>query len=276
MYYFLQNPNDPQICDAQTKCPYPVGPVEAAPAKCFDTAYSSTRVVPPFDSTSTDIDWRTQGVVRSIQDQGQLCQSSWAFSVIANTESAHAIRTGQLYNLSEQHPVDCDKGNLGCKGGWIELCAQFLATNGCIFETDYPYKSGSTGVSGTCQVAEQPVQKILTGTGYEFVNNNYSSVSFKKAMLEQPLVVTFAVVKSFYYYTSGVYKPTDCVGAGINHAMQAVGFGVDATTSLEYAIIRNQWGVGWGDQGYAKVYLDPVFGGTCGLYFYDLWSTVGF
>jgi hypothetical protein len=70
MYYFLQNPTDPQICDAQTKCPYPVGPVEAAPAKCFDTAYSSTRVVPPFVSIKTDIDWRTQGVVRSIQNQG--------------------------------------------------------------------------------------------------------------------------------------------------------------------------------------------------------------
>ena len=58
-------------------------------------------------------------------------------------------------------------------------------------------------------------------------------------MLQQPLIVGFAVVNSFYYYTSGVYKPTDCVGVWINHAMQAVGFGVDATTSLEYAIIRN-------------------------------------
>jgi len=58
-------------------------------------------------------------------------------------------------------------------------------------------------------------------------------------MLQQPLIVGFAVANSFYYYTSGIYKPTDCVGVWINHAMQAVGFGFDATTSLEYAIIRN-------------------------------------
>jgi len=53
------------------------------------------------------------------------------------------------------------------------------------------------------------------------------------------MIVGFAVVSSFYNYTSGIYKPTDCVGASVNHAMQAVGFGVDSATSLEYAIIRN-------------------------------------
>jgi len=119
---FSLNLTDPKICDPLTDCPYPVGPVEAAPAKCFDTAYSSTRVVPPFDSTLTNIDWRTQGVVRSMQDQGY-CGSCWAFAVIANTESAYAIKTGQLYSLSEQHPVSCDRGNYGCGGGWMEVCA---------------------------------------------------------------------------------------------------------------------------------------------------------
>ena len=90
------------------------------------------------------------------------------------------------------------------------------------------------------------------------------------------MIIGFAVVNSFYYYKSGVYKPTDCVGANVNHAMQAVGFGVDATTQLPFAIIRNQWGVGWGDQGYIRVFLDTAVGGTCKLYYYDMWSTVGF
>jgi len=59
-------------------------------------------------------------------------------------------------------------------------------------------------------------------------------------LLQQPLIVGFAVATSFYYYSSEIYKPTDCVGAKLSHAMQAVGFGVDNATSLQYAIIRNQ------------------------------------
>ena len=58
--------------------------------------------------------------------------------------------------------------------------------------------------------------------------------------------------------------------------MQAVGFGVDKATALPYAIIRNSWGVNWGEQGYIRVFLDPAKGGTCGLYKYAMSSTVGF
>ena len=58
--------------------------------------------------------------------------------------------------------------------------------------------------------------------------------------------------------------------------MQAVGFGVDDATTLPYAIIRNSWGVYWGEQGYIKVFLDDISGGTCGLHLYNWWSSVGF
>jgi hypothetical protein len=47
----------------------------------------------------------------------------------------------------------------------------------------------------------------------------------------------FYVADSFYYYSSGVYKPSDCDVGYVNHAMQAVGFGVSG--GLPYAIIRN-------------------------------------
>lgn len=89
-------------------------------------------------------------------------------------------------------------------------------------------------------------------------------------------MVAFAVVNSFYQYGSGIYRPTDCAGVSVNHAMQAVGFGVDASTNLPFALIRNTWGLGWGEQGYARVYLDPAVRGTCDLYQYNWWSLAGF
>ena len=119
-------------------------------------------------------------------------------------------------------------------------------------------------MNGSCLAAGKATTSALTGTGSAYVSGNASVTAFKQALQQQPLMIAFAVVNSFYGYKDGVYKPTDCAGAAVNHAMQAVGYGVDAATGLEYALIRNSWGAGWGNQGYIKVYLDSaVAGGTC-------------
>lgn len=46
--------------------------------------------------------------------------------------------------------------------------------------------------------------------------------------------------------------------------MLAVGFGKE--NSVEYALIQNQWGVGWGEQGLIRVELTDDEEGPCGLY----------
>ena len=47
--------------------------------------------------------------------------------------------------------------------------------------------------------------------------------------------------------------------------MDAVGYGVDQY-GKEYTIIRNSWGLGWGDAGHIKVELLDDSNGVCGLY----------
>jgi len=67
------------------------------------------------------IDWREQGVVNEVKDQGQ-CGSCWAFSAVSAFESAYAISTGNLIHLSEQEVVDCDiyGMDMGCDGGFMD------------------------------------------------------------------------------------------------------------------------------------------------------------
>jgi len=54
--------------DCTSACPYPVGPV-AAPTGCLAQMFSPGRLIPPFASNSTSVDWRTWGIVSPMLDQ---------------------------------------------------------------------------------------------------------------------------------------------------------------------------------------------------------------
>ena len=71
----------------------------------------------PTDNLADSVDWRTQGAVNPVKNQGQ-CGSCWAFSATAAIEGHHFIQTGTLLSLSEQEIVDCDTSSYGCSGGW--------------------------------------------------------------------------------------------------------------------------------------------------------------
>ena len=97
--------------------------------------------------------------------------------------------------------------------------------------------------------------------------------------------VAFDVKDSFFYYSSGIYNPrptpppdsSDCKyssGSTVNHAMLAVGYGIE--NGLEFAIVRNSWGVRWGEQGYIRIALTTAYPGVCALYSHILRADAGF
>jgi cathepsin L len=85
------------------------------------------------------VNWLDEGVVADIKNQGQ-CGSCWAFSSINAVESRHAIRNGELLDLSEQQYVDCVGKAHGCNGGWMGYAFEYNEDVAQWEEKSYAYR----------------------------------------------------------------------------------------------------------------------------------------
>ncbi|XP_011029381.1 PREDICTED: cysteine proteinase RD21a [Populus euphratica] len=210
------------------------------------------------DSLPDSVDWRKEGAVAEVKDQGG-CGSCWAFSTIAAVEGINKIVTGDLIVLSEQELVDCDTSyNEGCNGGLMDYAFEFIINNGGIdTEDDYPY----LGRDGRCDTYRKNA-KVVSIDSYEDVPVN-DETALKKAVANQPVSVAIeGGGRNFQLYDSGVF--TGECGTSLDHGVAAVGYGTEK--GKDYWIVRNSWGKSWGESGYIRMernIASPT--GKCGI-----------
>jgi len=197
--------------------------------------------------TADTVDWRTKGAVTPIKDQGQ-CGSCWAFSTTGSTEGAHFLKTSSLVSLSEQNLMDCStsQGNQGCNGGLMTQAFDYIEqNNGVDTEVSYPY----TAQDGTCHFSSSNVGATLTS--YTNVASGSEKDLVAKIDLGPTSVAIDASHSSFQLYQSGVYYEAQCSSTALDHGVLAVGYGNDGTK--DYYIVKNSWGVSWGNSGYIQM-----------------------
>ncbi|XP_056848293.1 cysteine proteinase COT44 isoform X2 [Raphanus sativus] len=204
------------------------------------------------------VDWRQKGAVNAIKNQGT-CGSCWAFSTAAAVEGVNKIVTGELISLSEQELVDCDRSyNQGCNGGLMDYAFQFIMKNGGLnTEQDYPYR----GSNGKCNSLLN--SRVVTIDGYEDVPTE-DETALKRAVSYQPVSVAIeAGGRVFQHYQSGIF--TGKCGTTLDHAVVAVGYGSE--NGVDYWIVRNSWGIRWGEDGYIRMErnLAKSKSGKCGI-----------
>ncbi|PIC41013.1 hypothetical protein B9Z55_008579 [Caenorhabditis nigoni] len=192
-------------------------------------------------------DWRNDGKVMSVKNQGQ-CGSCWAFSIVSAVESQFAIKKGTLWSLSEQELVDCDGDSYGCNGGFMDKALSWILGNGLETEDDYPYDA----VRHDQCYLNGGKTRVWVDEGYRLANNE----DFIADWIDSVGPVSFAMKlpKSFYSYSNGIYHPSEGECNDPNngyHAMTLIGYGNEG--GQLYWIVKNSWGSGWGDQGYMRL-----------------------
>jgi len=228
------------------------------PAKSDTDMSERVKLQLPEGGAPASLDWRKQGVVTTVKDQGQ-CGSCWSFSATGSMEGAVAIAGNNLTSLSEQQLMDCDTLSESCEGGSMTSAFLYAVLNGGMCaESAYPYK----GVDESCQTCTV-VSKISSWTSvfYNLFDPTDDEYLMAAIQLGPVSVAVEADQDSWQKYTSGVITSATC-GTALDHGVLVVGYDHDATSGLDYWIVKNSWGASWGQSGY--VYLARGQN-TCGI-----------
>jgi len=200
-------------------------------------------------SNTSSWDWRTKGAVTGVKDQGQ-CGSCWSFGATGDLEGSWFLAGHPLIPLSEQQLVSCDKTDSACNGGLQENAFTYIIINGGIqSEADYPYTSGS-GKVPACKVDSSKFVANMTAWA-QVSSSPAGEVNIASYLVANGPVTIGINANPMQDYTGGIDNPSSCSAFNLNHAVLIVGYGTEG--GVDYWLIKNSWGTGWGESGYYRI-----------------------
>lgn len=215
--------------------------------------------VKSFSGLPDAVDWRANGYVTPVKDQGA-CGSCWAFSAVGSMEGQHARATGNLTSLSEEELVDCVTDCYGCGGGWMDLAFKYVIGNhGDDTESSYPYTAGTSGSGDTCNFNSSNVG--ATFSNYTDIPKGNCSALLHAVGTVGPVSVAVNA-EGIMNYQTGIYSDEQCDPTALDHGVLVVGYG-QTTEGKKFWIVKNSWNTTWGQDGY--IYWDRDIDNMCGI-----------
>ena len=204
----------------------------------------------------TAVDWRNQKMVTPVKDQGN-CGSCWSFAAVGAMESAWLLANHSIAIQSEQQMLDCvysvkdiceEGGDEGDALDWT------VKVNGSMSEAAYPYTMKD---ASPCKFNR--TLSVARFVRHIHVKPHSDETALATAIVDRPTTIAMdASQRSFQHYEKGVYQDAHCKNGmdDLDHAILAVGFGVDTASGENYYIVKNSWGVNWGLAGFFWILKD--------------------
>ncbi|KAL7645551.1 UNVERIFIED_CONTAM: hypothetical protein RMT77_003937 [Armadillidium vulgare] len=207
-------------------------------------------------------DWRNvSGVnyVSAVRDQDS-CGSCYAFASMAALEARVRILTKneQRPVFSVQDVLECSELSQACDGGFAYLVAgRYAQDKGVILEECSKYNPGKIkkcSRNSSCTSHYTAYYRYIGGY-YGACNEDEMKLALVKG---GPIIVGFEVYSDFMTYKNGIYHHMPTLEKFYpfeitNHAVLAVGYGVDPESKEKYWIVKNSWGDDWGEDGYFRI-----------------------
>lgn len=207
-----------------------------------------------------------------VKKQTKDCSDSWLLSVIESMSYLFKLELDPGFVVScygsNQISTYYNKG--GCSGDSVYNSLIFLKLNGTVVKNsikDYTQMCTRTNFKNSDIYKIDNfinISPILTPRGLMGVDGNITTISnaldiVKNYVLLNPVIVSYVIYEDLLQVKSEIYISNNSKIIGYHNAI-IVGWGQSTDNFgiiIGYWIIKNSWGVGWGDNGYYKHAMYP-------------------
>uniref|UniRef100_A0A4W4FZS9 Peptidase C1A papain C-terminal domain-containing protein n=1 Tax=Electrophorus electricus TaxID=8005 RepID=A0A4W4FZS9_ELEEL len=121
----------------------------------------------------------------------------------------------------------------------------YVQSRGINSEANYPYRANQ-------DCLHDPDENVIMIQGHGRLPSGDEEVLKKALASFGPITVTIDASNiSFMFYKTGIYDDPQCGMSKVTLDVLLVGYGSE--NGVDYWIIKNSWGTGWGEKGYMRL-----------------------
>lgn len=178
--------------------------------------------------------------ITPVQAQGNT--TSLAHSLAAIVSDRYCIQSKSQAHafLNPQQLLECDSAGFGL--GMVDKAWGYVGNRG-LFNGSMRWDCAEESIKGRRRVKVEQVCAVFG-----------EAAIMKEIKGNGPVLALIPVYIDFLNYTGGIYtpnaKPDQVPG---QHAIEVIGWGTDMFSGESYWLVKNTWGIEWGERGFARI-----------------------